>query len=99
MLASNYEYSRSAGKKLPLPIQLQLFKKLKTFWSIFIAFSELFKFQTFWKKNEPHSLSTSQIVDSEKRDYLKHKTSCFWKPFGRELVKAPKVPLGKYFYN
>ena len=42
MLASNYEYSRSAGKKLPLPIQLQLFKKLKTLWSIFIAFSELY---------------------------------------------------------
>ena len=28
------------------------------------------KFGTFWKKNEPHSLSISEVIDSERRAYL-----------------------------
>ena len=31
MLTANYEYSRSNKENLPLPIQIQLFEKPKTF--------------------------------------------------------------------
>ena len=40
MLTANYEYSRSNTDNLPLPVQMQLSKKLKTFYRFFIAFFE-----------------------------------------------------------
>ena len=39
-LNADYEYSRSDTDKLPLPIQMQLPKKLELFSRISIAFSE-----------------------------------------------------------
>ena len=57
---------------------------------IYCIFGIILNFKHFEKKNEPHSLSISQIVDSEKRDYLKHKTSCFSNPSGGNLLKLQK---------
>ena len=38
---------------------------------IFIAFLEFtLNFEHFEKKNEPHSLSLSEVIDSERRAYL-----------------------------
>ena len=70
-MTANYEYTRSNGENLPLPIRLQFSKKLKPFCRNFIAFLEsTLNFEHFEKKNESHSLSISEIVDSEKRSYL-----------------------------
>ena len=37
MLTANYEYSRSNSENVPLPLQIQLSEKPKTFCQIFIA--------------------------------------------------------------
>ena len=39
-LTANYEYSRNNTDDLPLPVQMQLSGKLKTFSHFFIAFLE-----------------------------------------------------------
>ena len=50
-LTANYEYSVSNRENLPLPIQIQLFEKLKVFCCIFIAFLEsTLSFERFEKK-------------------------------------------------
>ena len=50
-LTANYEYSRSNTDNLPLPVQVQLSEKLKTFYKFFIAFSEsALNFEHFEKK-------------------------------------------------
>ena len=77
-LTADYKYSRSNRENLQLPIQMQLSKKPKTFllhfYCVFIAFLESkLKFEHFEKKkrkNEPHSLSISEIIDTERRGYL-----------------------------
>ena len=43
---------------------MQLFKKLKRFCGLFIAFLKItLSFEHFEKKNEPHSLSTYEVID------------------------------------
>ena len=57
-------------------MQMQLSKKPNTFCRFFIAFLEsTLNFEHFVKKkkkkkNEPRSLSISEVIDSEKRAYL-----------------------------
>ena len=51
MLTATYEYSHSNRENLPLPIQMQLSGKPKTFSQIFIAFLESkLNFKHFEKK-------------------------------------------------
>ena len=70
-LTANYEYSRSDRENLPLPIQLQLSEKLKTFSQFFIEFLEsTLNLEHFEKKDEPHSSSIYEVTDSERRAYL-----------------------------
>ena len=50
---------------------MQLSGKLKTFSGFFIAFLEsTLNFEHFEKKNEPHSSSISEVIDSQRRVYL-----------------------------
>ena len=50
---------------------MQVSKKPKTFCCNFIDFLESkLKFKHFEQKSEPHSLSISEIIDSERRGYL-----------------------------
>ena len=50
-LTANYEYSRNNTDDLPLPVQMQLSGKLKTFSPFFIAFLEsTLNFEHFEKK-------------------------------------------------
>ena len=64
------EYFRHARENLPLPVQVQLSKKPNTFCRFFIAFLEsTCNFERF-EKNELHSLSISEIINSERRGYL-----------------------------
>ena len=44
MLTANYEYSSSNRENVPLPIQLLLSEKQKSFWSIFFFFFFFFLF-------------------------------------------------------
>ena len=51
-LTANYEYCRNNTDNLPLPVQMQLSGKLKTFSGIFIAFSDsALNFEYFRKKS------------------------------------------------
>ena len=70
-LTTNYEYSGSNTGNLPLPAQMQLSEKLKTFSLFFYCtFWICVKFWTFWKINEPHSSSISEVIDSQRRIYI-----------------------------
>ena len=71
-MTANYVYSRSNRENLPLPIQMQLSEKPKTFFEFFIAFLESkVNFEHFEKKkNESHNLSISEVIDFERRAYL-----------------------------
>ena len=67
---------------LPLPIELQLSEKPKTFLQIFYCIFRIYiKFWTFWNRNEPHSLSISEVIDSERRAYLNASKVSFLKTF------------------
>ena len=67
-MTAKYKYSRSNRENLPLPIQMQISKKLKTFCCDFIAFLESTLNVEHFEKKEPHSLSISEIIES--RGYL-----------------------------
>ena len=72
-MTANYEYSRSNRENLPLPIQMQLSDKVKTFCQFFIAFLvSALNFEHFEKKkkNELHGSSISEVIYSERRAYL-----------------------------
>ena len=70
-LTANYEYSRSNRENLPLPIQMQLSKKLKRICIFFIVCLEFtLNFEYFEKKNELHSVRISEVIDFERRAYL-----------------------------
>ena len=65
-----YEYSCSNRENLPLPVERQL-SKIPKFALIFYCSIKIYiKSATFWKQNEPHSWSNSEVVDSERRAYL-----------------------------
>ena len=54
-------------ENLTQPIQSQLCKKLKMFSQFFIRFlKSTFSFEQSEKKDEPHSLCFSEIIDSER---------------------------------
>ena len=69
MLTANCEYSRSKRDNLSLLIQMQLTKKLETFCCKFIAFLQSTLNFEYFEKNETHSLSISETIDSERRGY------------------------------
>ena len=61
MLTAQYKCSCSNRENLPLPIQMESSKKLKTICQSFIAFLEsTLNFEHF-EKNKPHSLSICEI--------------------------------------
>ena len=65
-------FSPAKSKCLTLPIQMQLSPKLKIFFSDFSNFlKSTSNFEHFRKRDEPHSWSTSEIIDCKKRGYLK----------------------------
>ena len=66
-LTANYEYSRINRENLQLPNKAKLSKKPSIFCCIFFAFfASKLNFQCFKKKNEPHSASISEVIDSER---------------------------------
>ena len=72
-MTANYEYSRRNRENLPLSIQMQLSEKQKLFCCIFIAFLEsTLNCEHFEKKkkDEPHILRISEVIDSERQAYL-----------------------------
>ena len=67
-MTADDEYFRHNRKNLPLTIQMQLSKKPKIFCCLFMAFLESTLNFKHFEKN-PHSLSISEIIDSERRGY------------------------------
>ena len=41
-------------------------------------------------KNEAHSIIISEVIDFERRVTYMHKKSCFWKPFGSDIVNTKR---------
>ena len=69
-LTTDDECSRHNNENLSLPIQMQLSKKPNAFYSLFIAFlGSTLNFEHFEKNMNAHSLSNSEIIDSERRGY------------------------------
>ena len=68
MLIGNYEYSRRNRDNLPLPIQIELYKKSYTFYANFEMTFWLLReiFNVLKKKNEPHRSSISEVIDSKR---------------------------------
>ena len=65
-LATNEKYPVLKRENLTIPIQMQLSQKQKTFFEFFAAFLKFgLNFEQFEKKDDPHSLSISEITDSE----------------------------------
>ena len=69
-LTADYEYSRSNKENLPPPIYMQLPKKPKTFCVVIEFLESTLNLEHFEKKNESHSSSISEIIDSERRSYV-----------------------------
>ena len=71
MLTADHEYSCSNTDQLPLPVQMQLLKKLKLFSWFFIGFSESqLNFEQFEKEDKPHSSIIFEIINSQRGVYL-----------------------------
>ena len=70
-LTTDYNDSRSNRENLPLPIQRQLSEKLKTFSNFLLVLECTLNLEHFEKKKGPHSSSISEVIDSERRGYLK----------------------------
>ena len=67
MFTANYEYSRSNRENWSSPIQIKLPLNPSSFFCKFCcSFGIYFKFSMFWKINEPHRLSISEVFDSER---------------------------------
>ena len=66
-MTANDKYSRSNRENFSQPTQILLCKELKAFCQIFIAALKFRQnFEHFEKKDENHSLSISEIIDSER---------------------------------
>ena len=94
-MTANYEYSRSNRENLPLPLQMQLSEKPKTFSEFFIAFlKSTLNFEHFKNKMSLIAQVFLKLLTPKKR-------SSFWKPFSSECVKESQKLLKsaeKYFY-
>ena len=65
-LIADNKFSLPSSGNLTQPIQMQLSKKQKNYFSIFFSiFGIYIKFWTFSKKHDPHSLCISEITDFE----------------------------------
>ena len=105
-LTANYEYCSSNTDILPLPFQMQLSEKLKTFSASFYwIFGICIKFSTFWKKKETHSPSISEVIESQKRVFLNAWKVLFLKRFWQwkywRVFKTAEIcrkgPLSNFF--
>ena len=65
---------------------MQLFEKPTTFCCFFIAFLESTLNLKHFEKNYPHSLSISEIIDSERRGYVNVKGPVSQNPSGGNML-------------
>ena len=87
-LTGNYEYSRCNAENLPLPIQIQLSKKLWTFYGSLLKFLEsTWNFQCFQKKKTSLLVQVFlKLLTPKDVLILMHNRASFWKPCGSERV-------------
>ena len=70
MLTANYEHSHINRENLLLPTEMKLSEKPNIFCCCFITLLESTLNFEHSKKNEPPSLSISEVIDTERRAYL-----------------------------
>ena len=69
-LTGDGKYPVQDCQYIPLPIQMQLSEKRKTFSEFFVPFPEsISNFKNFEKKYDPHSECIFEITDCEKLGY------------------------------
>ena len=87
MTADN-KYSLLNRDNLMQPIQMQLYRKQKTFSDFFSAFlKSSLNFEHFQKKDDPHSWCISEITDSEKAGFFRHLCNyVFGSPWYRKYI-------------
>ena len=102
-MTADDKFSRHKSEKWCQPIQMESSEKLKLFSKVFAAFlKSALNFQHFQRKDEPHSLRISGIIDSERRVYLNVKRGCFSTPLDRQHVKGSQTLLNsapQHFYR
>ena len=88
-LTADDKYPFQDSENLPLPIELHLPKKQKTFLRFFVPFLEsISNFKFFEKKNHCHSQCISEITDCESLRRPLSKKLGFRERFDSQHVKA-----------
>ena len=88
MLSAGDKYSRHNRENLPLPIQIQLSKKPKTFCCFFIEFLECkLNVEHFEEQLNLIAYVFLKLLTPKDVVIEMHKSSCFWKPFHSQHVK------------
>ena len=71
-LTADCEFYGTNRDNLPLPIQIELSEKIQTSSRFFIAFLQsALNCEHFEKKSQPQGLSISEVIDSQRRVYLR----------------------------
>ena len=71
-LTADYKHSAWNRENLPQQVQTQISQERKTFSGFFIAFLKCtLNLEYFEKKDQSHSLSVTEIINSETSSYLK----------------------------
>ena len=71
-LTADYKHSAKNRENLPQQVQTQISQERKTFSGFFIAFLKCtLNLEYFDKKDQSHSLSVTEIINSETSSYLK----------------------------
>ena len=71
-MTAYYEYSGSDRDNLILPIQMQLSETIETSFLFFIAIlKSALNFEHSVKKSEPRGYIISEVIDSQRRVYIR----------------------------
>ena len=71
-LTADYKHSAQNRENLPQQVQTQISQERKTFSGFFIAFLKCtLNLEYLEKKDQSHSLSVTEIINSETSSYLK----------------------------
>ena len=84
ILTADYKYSPKNRDNLWQQVSRQRSRKLKTCSRFFIAFlKSTLNLEYFKKRDQPHSLSITEIINCETGTYLNVQKSCFMQRFLR----------------
>ena len=89
-LTTNYQYSRGNNDSLQLPIQMQLYEKLETFSSFFLAFFQsVGNFELFEQKISLIAQLFLKLLSPKDAFISIYKRSCFGKLVRVNVLTSP----------